>query len=48
MLKCSLCVNDERTSRIDLVNGRPICRECQVYLKHPIDREKVRESLKNS
>ena len=45
MLKCSLCVNDERTSRIDLVNGRPICRECQVYLKHPIDREKVRREL---
>ncbi|CAI1492518.1 TilS-like type 2 [Thermococcus nautili] len=45
MLKCSLCVNDERTSRIDIVNGKPICRECQVYLKHPLDREKIRKEL---
>ncbi|WP_297479871.1 7-cyano-7-deazaguanine synthase [Thermococcus sp.] len=45
MLKCSLCVNDERTSRIEVVNGRPVCRECQVYLRHPIDRKKVREEL---
>ncbi|EEB73615.1 7-cyano-7-deazaguanine synthase [Thermococcus sp. AM4] len=46
MLKCSLCVNDERTARIDIIDGRPICRECQVYLRHPIDREKVRRELK--
>ena len=45
MLKCSLCVHDERTARIDVIDGRPICRECQVYLRHPIDREKVREEL---
>ncbi len=45
MLKCSLCVNDERTARIDIVNGKPICRECQVYLKHPLDREKIRKEL---
>jgi len=45
MLKCSLCVNDERTSRIDVIDGKPICRECQVYLKHPVDREKVRKEL---
>ena len=45
MLKCSLCVNDERTAKIDIVNGKPICRECQVYLKHPIDRERVRKEL---
>jgi len=45
MLKCSLCVHDERTARIDIVNGRPLCRECQVYLKHPIDRNAVRREL---
>ena len=45
MLKCSLCVHDERTARIDMVNGKPLCRECQVYLKHPIDREKIRREL---
>ncbi len=45
MLKCSLCVHDERTARIDIVNGRLLCRECQVYLKHPIDREKIRREL---
>ena len=45
MLKCSLCVHDERTAKIDIIDGRPICRECQVYLKHPIDREKIRAEL---
>jgi len=45
MLRCSLCVNDERTSKIDIVNGRPLCSECQVYLKHPIDKERVRREL---
>ncbi len=45
MLKCSLCVHDERTAKIDIVNGNPLCRECQVYLKHPIDREKIRREL---
>lgn len=44
-MRCSLCVNDERTSRIDVIDGKPICRECQVYLKHPVDREKVRKEL---
>ncbi len=45
MMKCSLCVNDDRTAKIDIINGRPLCRECQIYLKHPIDRDKVREEL---
>ena len=45
MLKCSLCVHDERTAKIDIVNGKPLCRECQVYLKHPIDRNAVRREL---
>ncbi|ASJ01595.1 7-cyano-7-deazaguanine synthase [Thermococcus gorgonarius] len=45
MLKCSLCVNDERTAKIDIIDGKLICRECQVYLKHPIDREAVRQGL---
>ena len=45
MLKCSLCVHDERTAKIDIVNGKPLCRECQIYLKHPIDREKIRREL---
>ncbi|WP_456367172.1 7-cyano-7-deazaguanine synthase [Thermococcus sp.] len=45
MLRCSLCVNDERTSRIEIVNGRPLCRECQVYLRHPIDRDRIKQEL---
>ena len=45
MLKCSLCVHVERTAKIDIVNGKPLCRECQIYLKHPIDREKIRREL---
>ena len=45
MLKCSLCVHDERTAKIDIIDGKPLCRECQIYLKHPINREKIREEL---
>ena len=45
MLKCSLCVHDERTAKIDIIDGKPICRECQVYLRHPIDREAVKREL---
>ncbi|WP_457741318.1 7-cyano-7-deazaguanine synthase [Thermococcus sp.] len=45
MLRCSLCVNDERTSRIDIINGKPLCRECQVYLRHPVKGEKIRKEL---
>jgi predicted PP-loop superfamily ATPase len=45
MLRCSLCVHDERTAKIDIIDGRPICRECQVYLRHPVDRERIRAEL---
>ncbi|AMQ19009.1 Dph6-related ATP pyrophosphatase [Thermococcus peptonophilus] len=45
MLKCSICIHDERTAKIDIIDGKPICRECQVYLKHPFDREKIRREL---
>ncbi|WP_297476778.1 7-cyano-7-deazaguanine synthase [Thermococcus sp.] len=45
MLRCSLCVHDERTAKIDVIDGKPICRECQVYLRHPIDGEAVRREL---
>lgn len=45
MLKCSLCVHNERIAKIDIIDGKPLCRECQVYLKHPIDRERVRKEL---
>lgn len=45
MLKCSLCIHDERTAKIDIIDGKPICRECQVYLKHPFDRERIRKEL---
>ncbi len=45
VLKCSICIHDERTATIDIINGKPICRECQVYLKHPFDREKIRREL---
>ena len=45
MLKCSLCVHDERTAKIDVIDGKPICGECQVYLRHPIDRKAIRREL---
>jgi predicted PP-loop superfamily ATPase len=45
MLKCSLCIHNERTAKIDIINGKPLCRECQVYLRHPIDRNAVRREL---
>lgn len=46
MLRCSICVHDERTAKIDVIDGKPVCRECQVYLKHPpVDREKVRKEV---
>jgi predicted PP-loop superfamily ATPase len=45
MLKCSLCVHDERTAKIDIINGKPLCRECQIYLRHPINAEEVRREL---
>ncbi|NJE05610.1 hypothetical protein E3E36_05515 [Thermococcus sp. M36] len=45
MLKCSLCIHDERTAKIDIIDGKPVCRECQVYLRHPVDREKIRAEL---
>ncbi|WP_297500994.1 ATP-binding protein [Thermococcus sp.] len=45
MLKCSLCVHDERTAKIDVIDGKPLCRECQVYLRYPIEREAVRREL---
>ena len=45
MLRCSLCVHDERTAKIDVIDGRPICRECQVYLRHPVERDAVKREL---
>ena len=45
MLKCSLCIHDERTAKIDIIDGKPLCRECQVYLRHPFDREGIRKEL---
>lgn len=45
MLRCSICVHDERTAKIDVIDGKPVCRECQVYLKHLVDRKKVRKEV---
>ncbi|AEK73192.1 ATPase [Thermococcus sp. 4557] len=45
MLKCSLCIHDERTAKIDIIDGKPVCRECQVYMRHPMDREGIRKEL---
>ncbi|NJE85545.1 hypothetical protein E3E23_06865 [Thermococcus sp. CX2] len=47
MLKCSLCIHDERTAKIDILDGKPICRECQVYLRHPFNREAIRQELED-
>ncbi|WP_048150132.1 ATP-binding protein [Palaeococcus ferrophilus] len=45
MLKCSLCIHDERTAKIDIVDGKPLCRECRDFLAHPPDRERIRREL---
>lgn len=45
MLKCSLCINDERTAKIKIVDGKPLCKECINYLAHKPDREKIRAEL---
>ncbi|KUH34381.1 hypothetical protein APY94_02235 [Thermococcus celericrescens] len=46
MIKCSICIHDERTAKIDVIDGKFVCRECQVYMKHPVDAEKIRGKLK--
>ncbi|AAL80310.1 hypothetical protein PFDSM3638_00875 [Pyrococcus furiosus DSM 3638] len=45
VLKCSLCINDERITKILTVNGRPICKECKAFLEHPPDKIKIRKEL---
>jgi len=45
MLRCSLCINDERTAKIKIIDGKPICKECINYLAHKPDREKIRAEL---
>ncbi len=41
MLRCSICVLDERFSKIELIDGRYICRECLVFMKYPPDYDKM-------
>ncbi|HIH73354.1 MAG: ATPase of the PP-loop superfamily protein [Thermococcales archaeon 44_46] len=45
MLKCSLCINDERTAKIKIVDGRSLCKECLNYLAHKPDKEKIKAEL---
>ncbi|GAB6102907.1 7-cyano-7-deazaguanine synthase [Thermococcus atlanticus] len=45
MLTCSLCIHNEKTAKIDIIDGKPLCRECQVYLRHRPDRERIRAEL---
>ncbi|NJE08231.1 hypothetical protein E3E31_06800 [Thermococcus sp. M39] len=45
MLTCSLCINNEKTSKIEIIAGKHICKECLVYLKHKPDRGKIRAEL---
>jgi len=45
MLKCSLCIHDERTAKIKIVNGKPLCKECLHYLAHKPDKEKISAEL---
>ncbi len=45
MLTCSLCIHNEKTAKIDIIDGKPLCRECQVYLKHKPNRERIRKEL---
>ncbi|RLF92287.1 hypothetical protein DRN82_00065 [Thermococci archaeon] len=45
MLKCSICINDERVTRIFIIDGKPICKECKAYLEHPPNKEKIRREL---
>ncbi|WP_048160537.1 7-cyano-7-deazaguanine synthase [Thermococcus sibiricus] len=45
MLKCSLCINDEKTAKIKIVDGRPLCKECMNYLAHKPNKEKIKAEL---
>lgn len=45
MLRCSLCIHDERTAKISIFDGKPICRECRDFLAHRPDRERIRKEL---
>ncbi|AFK21941.1 7-cyano-7-deazaguanine synthase [Pyrococcus sp. ST04] len=45
MLRCSLCINDERVTKILIINGRPICKECKAFLEHPPDKDKIKREL---
>lgn len=45
MPKCSLCIHDERTAKIKIVNGKPLCKECLHYLAHKPDKEKISAEL---
>lgn len=45
MLKCSLCIYDERTAKIRIVDGKALCKECIHYLAHRPDKDKIRREL---
>ncbi len=46
MLTCSICINNEKTSKIKIVDGKPICKECLVYFRHKPDKNKIQAELK--
>ncbi len=45
MLRCSVCINDERIVPVTIVDGRPLCRECVKQLPHVPNRKKILEEL---
>ena len=51
-LKCEICLNTSKTSKIINYQGKNICMECYYSLKYPRDPEKMRreieETLKNT
>ena len=46
MLTCSICINNEKTSKIKIIDGKLICKECLVYLSHKSDKNKIQAELK--
>jgi len=46
MLTCSICINNEKTSKIKIITGKLICKECLVYLSHKPDKNKIQAELK--
>ncbi|MDN5367184.1 MAG: hypothetical protein PWQ11_595 [Candidatus Diapherotrites archaeon] len=45
MVKCSVCINDDRIVPVIETEKGPLCRECMKQLPHIPDRNKIREEI---